>query len=133
VPTPLAGLENGPTPQHLDFFDSATPAAPPAASTRPPPSPWPPATPTQGIADPPPADRLLSTAAVLTPPSAAVDDGDVLFPSHADGALPSAAVLGQAFAGSPVPTGPGWVWGSDMLAAFLSLSRKDSQGNAWGI
>src|SRR5437868_94467 len=26
VPTTLAGLENGPAPQHIDFFDSATPA-----------------------------------------------------------------------------------------------------------
>ncbi len=26
VPSTLAGLENGPAPQHLDFFDSATPA-----------------------------------------------------------------------------------------------------------
>jgi hypothetical protein len=87
----------------------------------------------QGIADPPPADLLLST--VTMPPLLGATPADVaaLFPAHADGALPSAAVLGQAFAGSQVPAGPGWVWGSDMLAAFLSLSRKDSQGNAWGF
>ena len=46
---------------------------------------------------------------------------------------PSAAVLGQVFAVRQVPAGPGWIWGSDMLAAFLSLTRKDSQGSAWGI
>jgi hypothetical protein len=81
----------------------------------------------QGIADPPPADMQLSTAAV--PPSA----GAVFFPSHDTGELPSAAVLGQVFAGEPSPPGPGWVWGSDMLAAFLSLGRKDSQGTTWGL
>jgi hypothetical protein len=86
----------------------------------------------QGIADPPP-DMLPSTTAE-PPPSGAVSSAEeVLFPSPAGGAQPSAAVLGQVFAGSPVPTGPGWVWGSDMLAAFLSLSRKDSPGTTWGF
>jgi sugar lactone lactonase YvrE len=87
----------------------------------------------QGIADPPPADMLLSTAAV--PPFSGATPADVaaLFSAHADGAFPSVAALGQVFAGSQVPTGPGWVWGSDMLAAFLSLGRKDSQGTTWGF
>jgi hypothetical protein len=87
----------------------------------------------QGIADPPPVDLLLSTAAV--PPLSGATPADVaaLFPSHVALALPSAAALGQVFAGSQVPAGPGWVWGSDMLAAFLSLTRKDFQGSAWGI
>jgi hypothetical protein len=86
----------------------------------------------QGIADPPPADLLLSTAAV-PPPPAVPSGGEVFFPAPAGGALPSAAVLGQVFAGSPLPAGPGWVWGSDMLAAFLSLGRKDSPGTTWGF
>jgi hypothetical protein len=76
---------------------------------------------------------LLSTAAVPPPADTAPSAGAVFFPSHADGAPPSAAVLGQVFAGCQAPTGPGWVWGSDMLAAFLRLSRKDSQGSALGI
>jgi sugar lactone lactonase YvrE len=87
----------------------------------------------QGIADPPPPDLLLSTAAVPPLPEAAPSVADVLFPPNSQGVRPSAALLGHVFAGGPRPTDPGWVWGSDMLAAFLSLSRKDSQGVAWGI
>jgi hypothetical protein len=87
----------------------------------------------QGIADPPPADMLLSTAAVPPLSGATPADMAALFPSHADGAFPSAAALGQVFAGSQVQTGPGWVWGTDLFAAFLSLSRKDSQGTTWGF
>jgi hypothetical protein len=87
----------------------------------------------QGIADPPPADLLNSTAAEPLPSGAVPSAGAAFFPALAGGAIPSAAVLGQVFAGSQVPVGPGWVWGSDMLAAFLSLSRKDAQGTAWGF
>jgi hypothetical protein len=76
---------------------------------------------------------LLSTAAVSPLSGATPADVAALFPSHAAGALPSAAALGQVFAGSQVPAGPGWVWGSDMLAAFLNLSRKDAPGTAWGF
>jgi hypothetical protein len=78
----------------------------------------------QGIADPPPADLLLSTAAVPTSPSVAPSAG---------GVRSFAAALGQVFAGSQVAAGPGWVWGSDLFEAFLSLSRKDSQGTIWGF
>jgi hypothetical protein len=87
----------------------------------------------QGIADPPPADMLLSTAAATTLPIGAPPAEDVFLPPAREGMRPSPAVLGQVFAGSQVPIGPGWVWGSDMLAAFLSLTRKDSQGSAWGF
>jgi hypothetical protein len=87
----------------------------------------------QGIADPPPVDLLLSTAAVPPLSEGAQPAESVLFPTSPTVARPSAAVLGQVFAASPVPAGPGWVWGSDMLAAFLGLTRKDSQGSAWGF
>jgi hypothetical protein len=87
----------------------------------------------QGIADPPPADLLLSTAAVPMPPNATPLAGDAFLPPATEGVRPSAAVLGQVFADSQVPAGPGWIWGSDMLAAFLSLTRKDTQDTTWSV
>jgi outer membrane protein assembly factor BamB len=78
----------------------------------------------QGIADPPPADLPPSTVAVPTPPNTAPSAG---------GVSPFAAALGQVFAGSEVSAGPGWVWGSDMLEAFLRLTRKDAHGSTGGI
>jgi sugar lactone lactonase YvrE len=87
----------------------------------------------QGIADPPPADQLLSTAAAPTLPSTVPTAGDVIFPSLTEGVSASPNALGQVFAGSQVPAGSGWVWGSDLLAAFLSLSGKDAQGATWGL
>jgi hypothetical protein len=76
---------------------------------------------------------LLRTAAAPPLPIGAPPAEDVFLPPVSEGMRPSPAVLGQVFAGSQVPTGPGWVWGSDLLAAFLSLSRQDSQGSAWGF
>ena len=76
---------------------------------------------------------LLSTAASPTPLNAIPSAGEVFLPPPAEGMRPSAAVVGQVFADSQVPAGPGWIWGGDMLAAFLSLSRKDSQGTTWGF
>jgi hypothetical protein len=85
----------------------------------------------QGIADPPPPDMLLSRAAVPPSPEAALSVADVLFPPSSPGVPPSAALLGHVFAAGPRPTDPGWVWGSDMLAAFLSLAKKNDPSSAW--
>jgi hypothetical protein len=71
----------------------------------------------------PPADLLLSAAA----PSA---EG-VFFPPPTEGAHPSAAVLEHVFTGG-LP-GPGWIWGSDLIEAFLRLTRKDTQGTTWNF
>jgi hypothetical protein len=76
---------------------------------------------------------LLSTAAAPTPLNGAPPAEDVFLPPTSEGMRPPPAVLGQVFADSQVPAGPGWDWGSDMLAAFLSLTRKDSPGTTWGF
>jgi hypothetical protein len=80
-----------------------------------------------------PGGQLTRAALSPLPPTAAPPAGGVTLPRRTEGARLSAAVPGQVFASSQVPAGQGWVWGSDMLVAFLSLSRKDSQAKTWGF
>ncbi len=87
----------------------------------------------QGIADPPPAAVRLSTAVVPVPPNAALSTGVSLLRSHGEGVRPSAALLGRVFAETPSLSKPGWVWGTDLADAMLSMGRKETPGTIWGF
>jgi hypothetical protein len=77
---------------------------------------------------------LLSAAVMPPPPEGALPVAavDSIF-GPLGGRVPSAAALGQVFASGRGLPEQGWMWGSDMIQAFLSLSRKDAQGTAWGF
>jgi hypothetical protein len=79
----------------------------------------------QGIADPPPADLLLSLAAVPSPIGAGLP-----YPGPAEAVHPSEDLVRHVFAagqGLPVQN---WVWGIDMVEAYLSLSRNGEKGSS---